>query len=145
MRAPASLPFLFISSPWLQRSRRLVGLALCSPLLALAQATAASDAAQPDAATAPLVHQSLSLQPALADATPSPETWRNGNAAVGAFPRGHADIVAWEAQQQSARTPPGALPTSTPPQAPPHQGTHRGSPGRMQPMHRHNPSPGDKP
>lgn len=143
MRAPASLPFL--SSPWLQRPRLLVCLALWSPLLALAQATAAGDAAHPDAATAPLTHQSLPLQPPLADATPTPQAWRDGHAAVSAFPRGHADIVAWEAQQQSARTPTGAVPTSTPPQAPPHQGMHPGSHSRTQPMHHHSPTQGDKP
>lgn len=135
MRAPASLPFL--SSPWLQRPGRLVCLALWSPLLALAQAPSAGDAAQPDAATAPLIHPSLPLQPPLTDATPSPQTWRDAHAAVSAFPRGHTDIVAWEAQQQSTKTPPGPQPTSTPPQAPTHQGMH--------PMHRHNPTHGDKP
>jgi hypothetical protein len=143
MRAPVFLPLL--SLPWLQRPRRLVCLALWSPLLALAQATATNDAAQPDAATAPLIHQSLPLQPPLADATPSTQTWRDAHAAVSAFPRGHADIVVWEAQQQSTPTPQGALPTPTLPKAPPQQGMHPGSHSQMQPMHRHNPIQGDKP
>lgn len=143
MRAPASLPYL--SSPWLHRPRRLACLGLWSPVLALAQVTPAVDAAHPDAATAPLIHQSLPFQPPLADATPTPQSWRDAHTAVSAFPRGHADIVAWEAQYQSATTQVGVPPTSTSPQAQPHPGMHPGSPSRMQPMHRHNPTHGEKP
>jgi hypothetical protein len=144
MRAPASLPFP--SSLWLLRPRRLVYLALWSPLLSLAQASATGDAAHPNAATAPLIHQSLPLQPPLADATPSPQTWRDGHAAVSAFPRGHADIVVWEAQQQKAQKPNlGATPTSSHLQAPPHHEMHPGRHRSTPPIHRHTPPHGGKP
>ena len=82
---------------------RLARLALLAPSLALAQNppplkafdfAGAADAAAP---TAPLVYQGM------APPRPAPQLgaqdWRAANAAVGQFPRGHADIVGWEAAQ----------------------------------------------
>ena len=37
---------------------------------------------------------------AQADPTP-PMDWRQANESVAAFPRGHADILAWEARQRT--------------------------------------------
>lgn len=79
---------------------------------ALAQAThdhaPATPAAPPAPASAP---------------TPNPDTtadaaaaWRTANEAVGAFPRGHADIVRWE----RAHLPPSAPDTSPPASTAPH-------------------------
>ena len=90
--------------------RRTACLALLTPLLSLAQSppvTAdAIDAAQPGAPTAPLVHPSRVPQPA-PDTIPSPTAWREAHDAVAAFPRGHADILAWEARQGSPAQPRG--------------------------------------
>ncbi|MFT4242687.1 MAG: hypothetical protein QM569_10430 [Acidovorax sp.] len=66
---------------------------LLVPVLSLAQ-----PAADPGAATAPLNHPALPL-PA---APLAPQPWREANEAVAAFPRGHADIVAWEARQRAS-------------------------------------------
>lgn len=43
--------------------------------------------------------------------------WREANADVARFPRGHADYVAWEEQQAGGRPPAGAAPPAgaTPP------------------------------
>lgn len=98
MRAPD--PLFPVLSP-----RRLVCLALWVPALSLAQSPApAADAANPSAPTAPLVHQGLRPQPAL-EAAATPTDWRTTHEAVAAFPRGHADIVRWEARQGTASAP----------------------------------------
>ncbi|MBD9390750.1 hypothetical protein IB243_00345 [Acidovorax sp. ACV01] len=34
-----------------------------------------------------------------ADSKPSPHTWHEANESVAAFPRGHADILAWETRE----------------------------------------------
>lgn len=99
MCAPA--PFPFSPLPWPLWLRRPACLALLTPLLLQAQPSVAVEAAQPDSPTAPLTHPSFSQQPAIAAASPSPQAWRAGNEAVSAFPRGHADIVAWEALQRA--------------------------------------------
>lgn len=41
--------------------------------------------------------------------------WREANADVARFPRGHADYVAWEEQQAGGRPPAGAAPPAAPP------------------------------
>lgn len=58
---------------------------------------------------APLAHEPLRPRP-LPNAQPTDADWRAAHTAVGAFPRGHADIVAWEAQQaaSAAKPPAGA-------------------------------------
>lgn len=84
--------------PW------LCALALGLPALAGAQPQAAADlapAAVPQAAGAPLVHPALAVQPLPGSDGPLAD-WRAAHQAVGAFPRGHADIVRWEAGQGSA-------------------------------------------
>lgn len=115
---------------FLRTSRHTAHLALMAPLLApLALASPAlvhaagagtepavhHGAADPDAPTAPLTHQSLGPQPPVADAAAQPVPWSQANEAVAAFPRGHADILAWEARERAARRPaapadPGAGP-----------------------------------
>ena len=65
-------------------------------------------------------------QPPLVDALPSPQAWRQAHEAVGAFPRGHADIVAWEAQRGSA--PPPAPAASAAALMRHHQGMQHGMP-----------------
>ncbi|NMM82331.1 hypothetical protein B2J86_15575 [Acidovorax sp. SRB_14] len=98
MRAP--LPFF--------PPRRLAGLALLVPWLALAQSLpthALADAANPAAPTAPINYRGIS--PLRVQAQDSaPQAWRAANEAVGAFPRGHADILVWEATQAAAGAPP---------------------------------------
>lgn len=106
MRAPVS----FFSAG------RLARLALLAPSLALAQnpppAFDFAGAADGAAPTAPLVYQGMAPRPAQQLGA---QDWRAANAAVGQFPRGHADIVGWEAAQAtsgSAAT--GAAPPATP-------------------------------
>lgn len=61
-----------------------------------------TDAVDPAAASLPLHHVALpasgAVETELAD-------WRQANAAVAEFPRGHADILRWEATQ-AGRSPP---------------------------------------
>lgn len=82
--------------------RPLGWLALLLPTMAGAQAPAMADpapAAVPQAPHAPLVYTPMQPQPG-AD-TPLAD-WRTAHQAVAAFPRGHADIVRWEAGQGAA-------------------------------------------
>jgi len=81
-------------------------LALLMPALSGAQAPAAD----PAAPTAPLAPVSLPPQPPLPTAEPSPQAWREANDAVAAFPRGHADILAWEARHAHEHPAPGGQP-----------------------------------
>lgn len=102
----------------------LAALLLASPAAVLAQNNpppvtsapppASADASLPSAPTTPLAYQGIAPQPALADAAPTATSWRDAHGAVAAFPRGHADIVAWEARNPAQ---PGAVvakPTQTP-------------------------------
>jgi hypothetical protein len=147
MRAPISL---FLSSPSLRRAACLV---LLAPALSLANGTAPTGtgsqpfpAADPDAPTAALVHLAAEPQPALAEEAPAPHAWRDAHRAVAAFPRGHADILAWEARQ-------GAQPPAS--SAPAPQGAHggrgdapgsQGGPATPQPSpHGHHHAPGSRP
>jgi hypothetical protein len=78
--------------------RQAACLALLTPLIALAQGPASTqDAANPDAPGAPLAHPEMKPLQQGNDA-PSPNAWREVHDAVAAFPRGHADILAWEKQ-----------------------------------------------
>ncbi|MDA8520263.1 hypothetical protein [Acidovorax sp. NCPPB 4044] len=110
-------------APWpralLSRSLRSRGLSLSSaavsaalaclaavPMAALAQPapapstahSATADAARADAATTPPRHAALPPWPDEG----APIGWRDAHAAVAEFPRGHADIVAWEARQSAS-------------------------------------------
>ena len=132
MRAPVS----FFSAG------RLARLALLAPSLALAQSPpqpAAFDfsgAADGTAPPAPLVYQGMQPVPA-ASTLPAQQLgaqgWRAANTAVAQFPRGHADIVGWDATRAKAGT--GAAPPPLPsmqhsgnpamdPAAPPQGGAH---------------------
>lgn len=119
MRAPV-LPIPLLS---LRRAACLAPLSLALlPLISSAEihgsahplpsAATASPAANPHAATAQLVHPPFAPPTIAADTTPPGPSWREANEAVAAFPRGHADIVAWEARQRA--TPPPAAPPATP-------------------------------
>lgn len=86
----------------------LAALLLAPPAAVLAQSNpppatsappaASADASQANAPTAPLAYQGIAPQPPLADTAPTATSWRDAHGAVAAFPRGHADIVAWEAR-----------------------------------------------
>ena len=117
MRAPAI--FLSLPSPGPSWPMRLACLALLSPLLAQAQGPSAPDATRADAPTAPLPYSAMPPQPPLVNALPSPQAWRQAHEAVGAFPRGHADIVASEAQGGSAPPPRARSFRSSPRATPP--------------------------
>lgn len=153
MRAPASFPYPASSPP------RTVCLVLLAPLLSLAQGIAptpshplapAADAAHVAAPTAPLAHPALVPQPPLPGATPSPQPWREAHEAVAAFPRGHADIVAWEARQSAQpATPPSTVEGHKSPHSH-HHGHHGSSSSNGQsasptPMHQRHHAPGGKP
>lgn len=84
------------------------------------------EALSADAPSAPLHHVPLPGSGALIEAAGD---WRGANAAVAAFPRGHADMVRWEAAQPQAAPLPAvpfqALPSSSAPA--PRQGhSHHG-------------------
>ena len=109
MRAPFS--FLFPG--------RLACLGMLVPSLVLAQnppPPALADAAAPAAPTAPLHYQNIAPRPLQAEQLGA-QDWRAANAAVGDFPRGHADIVGWEAAQAKDRASAGTA-TPAPPAAP---------------------------
>ena len=98
---------------------RLACLALLTPTLALAQnppLPAFAGAADPAAPTAPLAYQGITPRPLQAQQLGA-QDWRAANAAVSDFPRGHADILAWETQS-------GATPAAAPHQ-PMHKPIHR--------------------
>ena len=138
MRAPDFPPLFAPALPRfsLPLRRWTACLVLLTPPLAMAQT--ALNASDPQATTAPLHYTELP--------TPAPETaapnWRQAHEAVAEFPRGHADILAWEA---SATTPPGAHAQYQQPSGPaaeagkaahPHKPMHSMQPGqRHGPMH----------
>ncbi|MCS4292510.1 hypothetical protein M2375_000716 [Comamonas sp. BIGb0152] len=66
-----------------------------------ASAPAATD---PDAPTSALRHPPLASSGSMVDA---PGDWQQANAAVAAFTRGHADVMAWEKAQMAAPAAPG--------------------------------------
>ena len=68
--------------------------ALAAALPAWAQSPPPSSAADATAATLPLQHAPLS---ASGGVETGQTDWRSAHEAVAAFPRGHADIAAWEA------------------------------------------------
>lgn len=78
-----------------------------------------SDPASPQAPTAPLRHQAMALSGTI---VPQPGDWKEANAAVAAFPRGHADVIRWEKAQAT----PQGQPTGKKPASPHHQ--HGGQP-----------------
>lgn len=102
----------------------LAALLLASPAAVLAQSnpppatgappSASADASLPSAPTTPLAYQAIAPQPPLAEAAPTATSWRDAHGAVAAFPRGHADIVTWEARNAA---PPGTT-AAQPMQAP---------------------------
>ncbi len=113
-------PFSFLSPG------RLACLALLAPAFALAQnppQPAFAAAADPAAPTAPLVYQGMAPRPSQAlQASQAQQLgaqdWRAANAAVGQFPRGHADIVAWEAAQAKAASDTASTVPTAPPATP---------------------------
>ncbi len=120
----------------------LAALLLASPAAVLAQNSpppatgapppASADASLPSAPTTPLAYQGIAPQPALADAAPTATSWRDAHGAVAAFPRGHADIVHWEAHNAAATVAPR---TPSPPAATtdgtPHPGMRHQMPQQM--------------
>lgn len=93
------------------RGCQLAAVALCWPLLSLAQGRPeVSDPAAP--VPAPIYHPAwTSAQPrGVAEGSAD---WLRANAEVGQFRRGHADLVRWEARQPAA--PQGSSATPEPP------------------------------
>ena len=111
MRAPDLSPLFAPALPRISPPLRrwATCLALLTPPLGLAQT--ALNAADPQAPTSPLTHIAL---PSPTPEAPAP-SWRQAHDAVAEFPRGHADILAWEAR---AATPPGAHAQHQQPPAP---------------------------
>ncbi|GKT16254.1 hypothetical protein AVHY2522_11015 [Acidovorax sp. SUPP2522] len=103
MRAPSSLS---VRSSLLRGA--LAAAALLPPWPALAQAP--GPVADPLAPAGALVHRSV-FTTAAPPVETGTEAWRDAQAAVAATPRGHADIVAWEARQ-AAPSAASATPTA---------------------------------
>ena len=68
-------------------------------------------ATDPAAATAQLHHQAL---PASGSLETAQTDWRSANEAVSSFPRGHADILDWEAAQARTTSAPAAAQSMPP-------------------------------
>ena len=89
-------------------------LAACTAaaLPAWAQAPATPHlATDPAAATLTLHHQPLNASGGVETVQTD---WHSAHAAVAAFPRGHADILAWEAAQARTTSAPAAVPSMPP-------------------------------
>jgi len=104
----------------------LAALALCWPLLTLAQGgPEVSDPAAP--VPAPVYRPAWTPTQPRGVAEGSID-WLRANAEVGQFPRGHADLVRWEARQAPAGNAPTLPPP--PPSATPHPHEHRAPGGQ---------------
>ena len=133
MRAPPFTVLEMFMRPAHPLSLFVVAACTAAALTSLAHAqNAAPLATDPTAATAPLHHLAL---PASGSVETVETNWRNANTAVSAFPRGHADILEWEAAQVRPAHVPAT--TSTPAKAP----------AMSHGMHQHAPAaqPGAKP
>lgn len=102
-------------------------LRLAAAMLA-AIAPAAGHAADPadPAAPVPRMEYRSVFQDTPAGVETATEDWKKANAAVGQFPRGHADLLKWEERQGANVAPAPAAPAAAPalPSAPPAGGHH---------------------
>jgi len=94
--------------PLIRPSARSTAAAFCTAIVCATTALMPGLApAQPSAADAEAPAAALHyapLPPLATDTEPFLTDWRAAHAAVAAFPRGHADIVAWEARHGAAST-----------------------------------------
>lgn len=95
----------------------------------VAQPPAAPGSVADPAAPVPAMSYRSVLDTASKGIVQDTDDWQAANARVGQFPRGHADLLQWEAAQGASRAPDGAAP---PPAT---------SPPDM-PMRHHQPMPG---
>ena len=103
MRPAHTLPSLVLAACM------VAALLAFAPVPAWAHAPAARPlASDPVAATLPLHHLPLSISGELVAV---PTDWRSAHEAVAEFPRGHTDILLWEAGQARATTAPAAAHT----------------------------------
>ena len=106
MRAPDLSPLFAPALPRISPPLRRWATCLALLTSPLGMAQTALNAADPQAPTAPLSYIAL---PSPTPETPAP-SWRQAHDAVGEFPRGHADILAWEASAVAAQPAPTAAP-----------------------------------
>ncbi|MGV3493508.1 MAG: hypothetical protein ACO1OY_06540 [Ramlibacter sp.] len=95
----------------------------CLPAAALAAfvSVAAAEPAADPAAPVPRTEYRSVLDPLPRGVEAGSIPWRDANAAVAEFPRGHIDLLKWEQRQGAApTTPPAAVPAPEP-----HGGHHR--------------------
>lgn len=90
---------------------------VAAALAALALPAHAQPAADPDAPVPRLAYRSVLPTPSAPAEADLP--WREANDQVGRFPRGHADLLKWEQQQERDGT------SVTPPAAPARAPAHR--------------------
>lgn len=94
-------------------------------LAVLVPVAAAEPAADPAAHVPRTVYRSV-LDPAPRGVEEGSVPWRAANAAVAEFPRGHIDLLKWEARQAETPAAPAATPSApAAPERPPHGGHHR--------------------
>lgn len=108
---------LAATTPWAQAQTP-------QPLPPTASSTQA-DWLSPAADTLPLQHPAL---PASGGVEQTNTPWADANAAIGAFPRGHADVLRWEAAERAGAAAPATTPGSpavTPAQCPMGMEMHR--------------------
>lgn len=138
---PISTPLQSVAPFPLRRPAFAAPLLLALSCSASLAQTGGASAADPSAASAPLVHQAL--EPSPFEPAPPMLAWKDANKAVASFPRGHADIVAWEAAQTADGINPqphhgghsthaaprhSATPPAKPPTAQSHRHHHGGRP-----------------
>ncbi len=107
-----------------------VAVAVAAAFPGIAAAQAASDPADPSPPHPAPAYRSV-FEGLPAGVEQEQVDWRQANADVARFPRGHADYVKWEEQQQGGAAQPAAA--AAPPAAPPAEAT---PPARQQ-GHRH--------
>ena len=104
---------LATATPWVQ--------AQTSPPVPTASSTQA-DWLSPAADTLPLQHPAL---PASGGVETTNTPWAEANAAVAAFPRGHADVLRWETAERAAAAAAATATPAMPAQCPMGMETHR--------------------
>lgn len=80
------------------QSCRLIFLALIATATGWPAFAAQPDVLDAQAPTQPLTHQAITHN---GEVVAQPGNWKAANQAVAEFPRGHADVIRWEARQQT--------------------------------------------
>lgn len=132
-------PFPFLLHRALRQASLYGGLALAASAAFAQSPASAASASLPDPATLrELQHTPL---PSGGGWVTEPVDWRTAHSAVAQFPRGHADVLRWEAAQAQAQQAAAPMPAATA-AAPAHAACPMmASPPASQPAHHHGGQP----